>query len=275
MRKFTFVSAIIVAFQFLLLQIVIACLMVFIGQQILKLKIESFVILPDVMKLLSGIILLIIYSSKGKFDARSIFRFREFNFQMIVAAFLIVIGGFIIFSGLSNHIVDILNVKENSASTGDEDNITPFFMLMIIIFVTIISPAIEEIVFRGIIFGNLAKTYNWFVALLVSSLIFSLMHGIGIGLQMFLTFFSGILYGLFFLKTESMPLTIMCHQLHNIMVFVFGYMARHGSSGIVIKNGSLHFGIIYTIIGFAMLVIGFCCLLLRNNKNNLKCTNCS
>ena len=48
----------------------------------------------------------------------------------------------------------------------------------LIIFVTsIIGPILEEIVFRKIIFGSLYKRLNFFLAGLISSLIFSIAHG--------------------------------------------------------------------------------------------------
>ena len=65
----------------------------------------------------------------------------------------------------------VLGIKpgsENTARLMDIARTTPWFLIVI----SIIGPILEEIVFRKILFGTLYKKFNFFIAAIISSLVF-------------------------------------------------------------------------------------------------------
>ena len=50
-------------------------------------------------------------------------------------------------------------------------------LIIMLISIVIIAPIVEEIIFRGLILSRLNKVMNTTVALIVSSLIFAILHG--------------------------------------------------------------------------------------------------
>jgi membrane protease YdiL (CAAX protease family) len=75
----------------------------------------------------------------------------------------------------------------------------------------------EEIVFRGIIFSYLEKRKGFIVALLVSSLMFALVHGTPV--RMAYTFIFGLVWGSVFRLGRGLTSSVTAHYLHNIAAF--------------------------------------------------------
>jgi len=75
----------------------------------------------------------------------------------------------------------------------------------------------EEIVFRGIIFSYLEKRKGFVVALLVSSLMFALMHGTPVRIAY--TFVFGLAWGTVFKLGRGLTSSVTAHYLHNVAAF--------------------------------------------------------
>ena len=89
-----------------------------------------------------------------------------------------------------------------------------------ILFTTIIlSPIIEEILFRVLIYATLKNYIGIFFSSLISSIIFSFVH---YNLHSFFTlFFLGIILCLIYEKYGSIKYVILCHSIFNaIMIFL-------------------------------------------------------
>jgi len=89
-----------------------------------------------------------------------------------------------------------------------EHNIFISFLFMVIIF-----PLLEEIIYRGIILEGLLLNHGRNFALLFSALIFGLIHMIII--QIIPAFFSGLLLGWLYLKYRSLLLVFFAHAVNN------------------------------------------------------------
>lgn len=85
-----------------------------------------------------------------------------------------------------------------------------YFFLMVII-----TPVIEEILYRGIILNLLLKKYSILVSIILSSIIFAFIHlkFIGIGYL----FLYGLFFGFAYYKTKSLFTSILLHFLINLM----------------------------------------------------------
>ncbi len=82
----------------------------------------------------------------------------------------------------------------------------------------IIAPFLEEIFFRGIVLRKL-ENFGIPIAVILSSLLFALLHGISIGL--IYKFVFGIVLAILIYKTKTIMSSIVCHMLNNtIAIFI-------------------------------------------------------
>lgn len=89
-----------------------------------------------------------------------------------------------------------------------------------IIFSIIIYPLIEELLFRDCILKILSKKNSKLKSLLISSFLFSIVHLFSMT-GLYLSFFSGIIFGLVYLKTNSVLYSFIVHSLYNGIVLFF------------------------------------------------------
>jgi len=85
---------------------------------------------------------------------------------------------------------------------------------------------VEELIFRSILQTRLEEALNVQEALLITSLLFGLMHsGYGTFHEIFYTSFVGFIMGLIFYKTRSLPFIAVLHGFVN--VFLFGILPHY------------------------------------------------
>lgn len=102
--------------------------------------------------------------------------------------------------------------SENTENILDLINVVP-----IMIFVpSIIGPILEEIIFRKIIFGFLYKKTNFFLAALISSIIFSAAHMEFEHLLLYSAI--GFTFSYLYVKTDRIIIPILAHILMNTYV---------------------------------------------------------
>lgn len=85
---------------------------------------------------------------------------------------------------------------------------------------------VEELIFRSILQTRLEKTLSVREALIITSLLFGLMHsGYGTFYEMLYTGFVGFFIGFLFYKTKSLPFAAVMHGFAN--VFLFGVLPHY------------------------------------------------
>lgn len=90
---------------------------------------------------------------------------------------------------------------------------------------------VEEIIFRSILQVRLEQALNIREALLITGLLFGLMHsGYGTFYEVLYTGFVGLIIGFVFYKTRSLPFVTLVHGLVN--VFLFGILPHYLSGWI-------------------------------------------
>ena len=87
--------------------------------------------------------------------------------------------------------------------------------------VVIAAPILEELIFRGIILKGFLKSYSPLKSILISSLLFGLIHlnpwqFIGASIL-------GIFSGWIYYKTNKLTLCILIHLTNNLLAFIGGY----------------------------------------------------
>ena len=107
----------------------------------------------------------------------------------------------------------------------------------------IFGPTIEEICFRGIVLGGLLKTRcrPW-LAILISTLLFALLHGLGANFVTAILF--GILIGWLYWRTGSIIPGIIIHITNNSL------------TAIDISNQAKTFYLIILVVGLVLLAYG-------------------
>ncbi|MDD5614528.1 MAG: type II CAAX endopeptidase family protein, partial [Candidatus Omnitrophica bacterium] len=92
----------------------------------------------------------------------------------------------------------------------------PYILAAVSLFVAVIGPFVEELFFRGLLYGSLKKSIGVFQAALVSSLVFSMLHMNLIGLLPILSL--AILLVYLYEKTGSFWVPFFVHVLHNSFI---------------------------------------------------------
>lgn len=82
----------------------------------------------------------------------------------------------------------------------------------------VLAPILEETLFRGLIQGSIAQKYGPTAGILLSALIFGLMHGIP--QQVINAFFVGIILGYIYYRTHSLITVILLHALNNGIAYL-------------------------------------------------------
>ena len=160
-----------------------------------------------------------------------------------------------------NAIISMITGKpvENQLQTLTEQ--TPFWANLL--FVGILAPILEEIFYRKLVIDRLRR-YGDLVAILVSGLLFGLLHGNFS--QFFYACMAGFLFGYVYLYTGKLRYTIALHMTVNLVGGVFiSEVSRHldmealasGSIDAILQNLlplSLFGG--YLVVVLACLVLG-------------------
>lgn len=118
-------------------------------------------------------------------------------------------------------------------------------IVLAIILVVIITPLVEEMLFRGTIFGGLRERYGFWTAAIISSLVFAVMHLNPWSIVC--TFIIGMFYALLFEKTGSLIYSMLGHGINNLIAV--GSLALPGIPSISV------FGPVLSAAAMALMVI--------------------
>ena len=125
----------------------------------------------------------------------------------------------------------------------------------------LLIPFLEEVVFRGLIFGRLRRAMPAIVAAIITSIVFGLMHGHPI--LMVWAFFFSMLLCYARVNTDSILPGIIIHVIVNSFAVICNY------SGILETVG-LPLLIVLTVVGFLGLVAYFIGFTILGKKENAK-----
>ncbi len=126
----------------------------------------------------------------------------------------------------------------------DGDRLAIVYNVLTVISGVFWAPLAEELCFRGIFLHRLTVKWNLREAIILSSLIFGLLHGLNIGAVVF-----GLVMSLIYLETASLRLTICLHSLHNALVYLMAWMSLTNVLPLMNPNVILQFEVICLAIG--------------------------
>jgi membrane protease YdiL (CAAX protease family) len=97
-----------------------------------------------------------------------------------------------------------------------------FYHIITITSIVLIAPVCEEIIFRGLIFNRLKTKFNFTFSIIISSIIFGLLHSIDfIGATIF-----AISMTFIYLKTKKLIIPILLHSFYNTICLLFSYIDK-------------------------------------------------
>lgn len=102
--------------------------------------------------------------------------------------------------------------SENTEELIKIAKVTPIFIIV----TSIIGPIFEEIIFRQIIFGSLYKKFNFWIAAIVSSLIFAAVHFDFTHIIIYTAM--GFVFSFLYVKTKRILVSILAHVSMNTFV---------------------------------------------------------
>lgn len=112
------------------------------------------------------------------------------------------------------HILGIKTTSQNTQVLMDITRAVPLFIIL----TALIAPILEEIVFRKIIFGTIYKRTNFFIAGLISALIFGFVHGEPKHLLVYASM--GFVFAYLYVKTKRIIVPIIAHAAMNSLVVI-------------------------------------------------------
>ena len=184
------------------------------------------------------IIIFYLFYSK---DLKIIFIYKKLNFSFIVKILIYILSTrmiyYIIYFIFDNAFLfnffkyfnDVLTGKKNITIYDIlilEKSLKPRFEPFMLIGSVIFGPIFEEILYRGLMYNKLKEISNAFIGVLISSILFALLHipKYGFGINMFFLFLAGILLSYCYEKTDNIYIPILVHSISNFFIFLFNYV---------------------------------------------------
>jgi len=188
---------------------------------------------------------------------------KKFTLKNIVFLLVIVYGYFLILCSLFPFAKILPGYETYQYSM---KGIATSFVFMIT-YGCVLGPVMEEFVFRGIILRGLLKSYSNKIAILLSALIFAILH---LNLvQGMVAFLMGLLLGYIYIKTHSIYLCMLTHIINNTFFFSLSLLYPEW---VEILSYNILRSILISIMGLIILILGFKKLTVNINNSNIQKT---
>lgn len=171
--------------------------------------------------------MLLLAKLDSSFSKKPLIKIKKLGADQVVALIVIAFGmlGFvttyiIVADKISAYIDSLRQSVEEYREAVDRysdvsQDIVPVWDSIIYVFtLCFIVPVAEELVFRGIVFGQLRKGFGPWVSILISAVVFGLMHGSDIHIGYALV--CGLIIAACYYLTDSLIASIILHMIFNI-----------------------------------------------------------
>ena len=189
------------------------------------------------MTIVSGILtvlfLYLIFKLPKK-DIRNEWKLNSFAFRDILKPCVLTFSLSSVFSLLTLN-ADIENSRLIASSAEYYSSMVPFLgTVLMILNLLVIAPFAEELALRGIVYTRIEKELKPIVAIIVSAVLFGLMHFMAGGIILVAgATIMGLAFGLLMYKYKSLQICIIAHICANLPDFIYS-KERFASSGLKI-----------------------------------------
>jgi membrane protease YdiL (CAAX protease family) len=116
----------------------------------------------------------------------------------------------------------VASTLAESLFLGAEETAIPWlYNLLMVLLLVVAAPVLEEFLFRGFLLHRWGTRWNPPVAVLMTSVLFGILHGNVIGLTLF-----GLVMALLYLRTNSLGVAIAIHALNNAIAASLEVISR-------------------------------------------------
>lgn len=221
-----------------------------IGMMVMKNSLEHVALISGIAQVLYLLLVIFIFKVKNvdiqKTYGLKLVSFKEYLLP-VIAAFC--------FSAFSNIVQAIAPIPQGligGMSDDMEKNIVAY-----ILSVFIVAPIVEEFVFRALIITKLHKEISTAISIIISAILFALIHFMAGGIITVVhAFLGGLIFALAYVKTKSLFPAIVAHIFGNIG----GYVPT------VINSLSITIQYVIAVV-FLIITIVLCVILTRIKEN--------
>ncbi len=166
----------------------------------------------------------LLYSKSKKISYNAIkldFKLKWYTYLLMIGIGVISLFGIQYFISAINNLLKVMHYPvEEELPIINPTGVGTYFLAL---FLLAVIPAIEEeLIFRGIIFNGLRSRFKDYQAILISAVLFALMHG---NLQQFVyPIFLGIILAWVVMRTGSLVSSILVHMINNALVVTFAFI---------------------------------------------------
>lgn len=204
---------------------------------------------------LSTIIVITTYSIKHEVIINQWYKLNENSFKIIIPFAIFIVGISIAVSELNNFILLLWPMNGDSAKSYEKLFGGEISLVGSIIFTALIAPIVEEIIFRGIILQGYLECYSAKKSIIISALLFSLVHYNIYQIPGALAY--GIISGWLYVKTHSLVVCILGHAFYNSLGYLILHVLRLDIPGYTTDIGVTSFQPIwFDLLGLVLLIIG-------------------
>ena len=181
--------------------------------------------------LLTGLFLYVLFKIPKK-DIRKEWKLNSFAFRDLIKACLLSFSFSSVFSLLTLN-VDFENSRQIAASAQYYSSLVPYMgTILMVLNLLVIAPVVEELALRGIVFTRIENEQKPVVAIIVSGILFGLMHFMAGGIILVAgTAIMGLIFGALMYKYRSLWLCMIAHICVNLPDFIYS-KERFASSGL-------------------------------------------
>ncbi|MCI8555548.1 MAG: CPBP family intramembrane metalloprotease [Clostridia bacterium] len=169
-------------------------------------------------------VIFFLYNKKQKISFKAVnlnFKMKWHTYLLMVLVGVISLFGIQYFIGAFDNFLKVVGYPLDNSLSGL--NPTSWWTYLLSIVLLAILPSIyEEFIFRGMILNGLRSRFNDYVSILLSALMFAIMHN-NIQ-QLIYPFLLGCIMGWIVLRTGSLVSSIIVHFINNFLVVTFAYI---------------------------------------------------
>ncbi|MCI6350095.1 MAG: CPBP family intramembrane metalloprotease [Tenericutes bacterium] len=161
-------------------------------------------------------VIALIFCFEKEFFKKDLNLFRKFSFKKLILC----LSSFLFVTFLLTFLLMKLGLVEY---TRREFNFS-INLLPILVQTIIVSPFVEEYIFRYVPnkFANNGK--NFIILMLISSFLFTIFHNFNV-YEIFITFISAIMLFIICYRTKRLTYSFICHSVYNLLIITFTYIS--------------------------------------------------
>ena len=217
------------------------------------------------------ILIFVCYNKINKVSFKAInldFKMPWKTYMVLLVVGIVSLFGINYFIGAVDNFLDLIGYPLQIGINVDPTSL-PLYLLSVLLMAVI--PAIcEELLFRGVVLHGLRSRFSDWGAILLSAIMFALMHG---NLQQLVyPFILGAIMGWLVLRTGSLVSSILVHFINNFLVVTLNFIQNMTGFSIALPNTwwfyLIAFGLLFLTMGLLWLIEKY--YFKRKNAKNIE-----